>query len=103
MTIKELKKLTPEQKRILIAHLCGWRQRPPEMHSQRLIRGLIGPNGESELPDYLNNMEVMDAAIHSLNLDQYEAFNKALYKILHGNFVNATTVQRADAFLLAVG
>lgn len=123
MTAEELAKLTPEEKRVLIAELCGWKD---------IYDGCNGPNGvrpdDNEnggdflVPDYLNDLNAMHKVCETLDADQCSAFARALAKhhptyctavldrrdplddFWYETFVlvTATAIQRAHAFLVTM-
>src|SRR5271165_6117703 len=69
MTIEELAKLTPEEKRVKIAELCGWK--PPFYEDER-SGAFLGDGGtwgpelgdvpKRIVPDYLNDLNAMHKA-----------------------------------------
>ena len=132
MTKNEILKLTPEQKRIRIAEVCGWRRVNKQFEGRNGVN--IGhnwqmPSGEKAcsgggcyghgwaaswegadfyLPDYLNDLNAMHAAEKALTDTQFGSYH---YHVCHqvertpGQrpfSTCATAAQRADAFLLAV-
>ncbi len=103
MTIEELAKLTPEQKRIRIAELQGWTE---VKHSLGVIPGGSGVN---YIPDYLSDLNAMHEAEKLLQTDDTTTLGQ-LWELYVENLstykwkaVCATAAQRANAFLLVVG
>ena len=105
--------MKPEQQRIAIAEACGWK-----WHSRMKGSIKVWDNGldyvfsDSELPDYLNDLNAMNEAEATLNYEQGEQFEDELCDICdmenrHKEYplpfrfavVHATTQQRAEAFL----
>lgn len=132
MTINELNKLTPEQKRVKIAEACGWTQVQggalptpgglSTLFGRWDLCGVIpGDSNKSEynqsfikIPDYLNDLNAMREAERVLTAEQHFEFRQNLWSIavtLMGKppkhcperyYISATAAQRADAFLLTI-
>lgn len=129
MTKDELAALTPEQKRIKIAEILGWK----DIKQGRLMNEFYGRmNGwdyKAIVPDYLNDLnachEMEKVVIKSSKpwssgptepdwyLDNLRKVtggklmnHEGLTTLSHGSFlliVHATAAQRCDAFLLVLG
>ena len=119
MTTEELSKLTDEEKRIRIATLCGW-DYVEDMHGYPpgAIKGWDGP-GMNELPDYLNDLNVMHDAenflYENLGLTEWEIYSQHLVRFALdaedrgvpatlagvGMVANCPCPKRANALLLA--
>lgn len=103
--------MTPEQQRIAIAVACGWTD-------TQIINGKYG---QSDVPDYLNDLNAMhdaeEHAIHNLmDADEWGEYGMLLKRSHpHGLFLNgevdyhdlatilhATAAQRAEAFLRTI-
>jgi hypothetical protein len=96
--------VNPEQQRIAIAEACGWvrefdgNYEEPEWY-------WIPPNdpdGDSELPDYCNDLNAMHEAENVLTNEQWWLFVEFLTEIRGGGValcISATAAQRAEAFL----
>lgn len=119
--------MTPEQKRIAIAELCGWKwvknhcfKNGSFMGSESFGDGWRRPNSDfvtdnpSELPDYTNCLNAMHEAEKVFTQeDQKHRYLEALAEVVmsgkdyaidagHAWLVtHATAAKRADAFLLA--
>jgi hypothetical protein len=94
--------MTGEQQRIAIAEACGWTD------AEIITKGGKIMYGQTEVADYLNNLNAMHEAEKSLNnLSFYRSF---LYLVVLGDPKNksnepawATAAQRAEAFLRTIG
>lgn len=95
--------MTPEQQRIAIAEACGWK-----WHSKMKGSIKVWDNGldyvfyDSELPDYLNDLNAMHDAENVLTNEQWWLFVKFLTEIRGGGTalcISANAAQRAEAFL----
>lgn len=110
--------MTTEEKRIAIAQACGWRwMDTPETPFGAIepLRSWYSPDGKraAYIPDYLNDLNAMHAAVGTLSREAYdgdEGFTYHLARIVHGKDVDdvgwnfyelqeATAAQRAEAFL----
>lgn len=119
MTPEELSKLTPEEKRVKIAEMCGW----AEIHSASGFGGValrgypwfegIGMGEDTEeIPDYLNDLNAMHEAEKCIESDkQIESHLDNLTNVCGGDTpvgrasftaYFATAAQRSDAFLLTI-
>ena len=119
--------MNQEKQRIAIAAACGWEQSPdgkkwriPYRSSYR-FRRKIGDQFyyTNEVPDYLNSLDAMHRAVHTLwTLDPYfgQAFSIKLTEVVTGlaysaqvaaecleDMITATAAQRAEAFLKTLG
>jgi hypothetical protein len=108
MTPEELTKLTPEEKCIRIAELCGWKLMPVYENQHRYG----WPDGKHiepprRIPDYLNDLNAMHEAEHNSTF-HVGNYCEALMEITsrgnpgnrtYWNLLHATAAQRADAFL----
>ena len=91
--------MTPEQQRIAIAEVCGWKT------------GYRDPEAWHPLPDYLNDLNAMREAEKVLTPTEFEAYRWILWglckqpQVTEWNraYLSATAVQRAEAFLRTIG
>ena len=96
--------MTPEQQRIAIAEACGWK-----WHSRYKGSIKVWDNGldyvfwDSDLPDYLNDLNAMHEAEKVLNNEQWVAYGRELNRLGVFPMVHATASQRAEAFLRTLG
>lgn len=126
MTPEDLAKLTPEEKRIRIAELCGpWRFKESKDYvviyegdntRLRYFRNAAAHDTRERLniagvPDYLNDLNAIEHEMPSLTHKQHLSFishlagvpwhaawtMEQIFKVTH-----ATAAQRADAFLLCL-
>ena len=101
--------MTEEQINIAIAEACGW-------DSDDIARGYTLCQFSENVPDYCNDLNVMHEAEKVLNYEQAEQFEDELCDICdmenrHKEYplpfrfavVNATSCQRAEAFLKTIG
>jgi len=105
--------MTPEKKRIAIAKACGWRTTTYSGDKEEVweLAGASFTRNRTtkELPDYLNDLNAMHEAVLSLPVGgagrSQIRFTEALLDICGSwpDTVNATSAQRADAFLYAIG
>ena len=102
--------MTPEQQRIAIAEACGWK-----WHSRSKGKIKVWDNGldyvfyDSDLPDYLNDLNAMHEAEKTLSQKDKREY---AYQLNGGYYtsglddafdiVHATAVQRAEAFLKTI-
>jgi hypothetical protein len=107
MTTKEYDALTDLEKHIKIAELCGYMLDPEYADAI----DPIWDNGmdrchEDQLPDYLNDLNVMHEAENGM--EDTDAFNygHVLFTIVlrdgGRSLVSATAAQRAEAFVLTM-
>lgn len=102
--------MTPEQQRIAIAKVCGYRD--GELKPFWLAPPIGKPFkacGVNNLPDYLNDLNAMHEAEKVLTPGQTELYVCVLERTLHGGrssdlreaffTLHATAAQRAEAFL----
>lgn len=110
MTKEELVALTPEQKRVKIAQLCGWEKKRTIPIDGEEIEFWFNGDGNKYvhggLPDYLSDLNACAAMEQARIIGNFAVFSgdqsvEAAYKELTGTFATAT--QRADAFLLVLG
>jgi hypothetical protein len=109
--------MNKEQQRIAIAEACGW-----EWKNSKDGGVKFWSNGDifyawkdTELPDYLNDLNAMHEAINTLDqIQMMEFYNNHIYDVVcnnrtsysgmdHANVCNATAAQRAEAFLKTLG
>ena len=96
-----------EQQRITIAEACGWK-----WHSRMKGSIKVWDNGldyvfsDSELPDYLNDLNALHKAEKILDANQWDSYRKNLAREWTTNdddgmwaAINTTAAQRAKAFL----
>lgn len=112
--------MTPQAQRIAIAEACGWKTKP---HNGKLVWYHpdftdYGWYYESELPDYLNDLNAMHEAWLSLSGNQRTRFQVELRRVVLNKFyhhylgslsweeeakvANTTASQRAEAFLRTI-
>lgn len=110
MTVEELAKLTPEEKRIRIAKLCGWRNCVLRYDDQDNAWFKGWPPGEAKeqlLHNYPCDLNAMHEAEQMLGVENRGNYLNHLSRIIGQNnpclAVHATAAQRADAFLLTLG
>lgn len=123
MTTDELQKLTPEEKRILIAEACGWTKIELAYDDEgelTLPKG-TSPDGGSWaiIPDYLNSLDAMHESEKTLTANQLYWMENHLVRMTATQSTDddwkegvgptaatkpwhATAAQRADAFLLTI-
>lgn len=113
MTAIALSALTPQQQRQRIAEMCGWNPCPlfdcPSWTQHP--SGMIGPF-VFDLPDYLNDLNAIAGAEQTLTAEQQHHYITHLVEHTHGRrypdevsvwkLLNATALQRAQAFLLTI-
>ena len=98
--------MTPEQQRIAIAEACGWKW-------EATIKGSIKVWNkpplmvfyESELPNYLNDLNAMHEAEKILTARQRSVYVGRLFNLPSSELVSntfATAAQRAEAFLRTI-
>jgi hypothetical protein len=100
--------MTPEAQRIAIAEACGWK-RVDSVRGQLLPMefrvdsiGDVWTCLETQMPDYLNDLNAMHEARKSLTLEQHRDYHDHLQKFCHyPEFCNAG--QHAEAFLKTLG
>jgi hypothetical protein len=93
--------MTPEQQRIAIAEACGWTD----------TQIIDGKYGQTDAPDYLNDLNAMHEAEKVLsrgqNYNQSRGFGRyktALAEVCDEQHpIDATAAQRAEAFLKTIG
>lgn len=115
MTPDQLSKMTPEEKRAAVAMATGWRD--IRLCSCKVKNRGLSPKGkDGHLPDFLNDLNAMHAAVASLSYERRNAYSATLTGIVfEGDALGwqdwrdtwaiseATAAQRAEAFLMAVG
>lgn len=112
--------MSPEEQRIAIAEACGWifvpsHDRPTEFSEVAVPECYMNDeNGETawgikDLPDYLNDLNVMHEAEKNLKtLEQQQEYDYLLdlqrsdLNEICGYSWHATATQRAEAFLRAL-
>ena len=96
--------MTPEQQRIAIAEACGWTD----------TQIIDGKYGQTDVPDYLNDLNAMHKAEKVLTVAQRITYANQIGVVLSGESVGraipnwwfiheATAAHRAEAFLRAIG
>ena len=96
--------MTPEQQRIAIAESCGWTD----------TQIIDGKYGQTDVPNYLNDLNAMHEAEKVLTVAQRITYANQIGVILSGGSVGraipnwwfiheATASQRAEAFLRTIG
>lgn len=112
--------MNPEKQRIAIAEFCGWKCSPPNRSWPQPY--WTDPNSrvlkvESELPDYLNDLNAMHEAETRLKPQQWRIYSDKLMVLvrdsditLNGSNIesryktaHATAAQRAEALLRTIG
>lgn len=120
--------MSPEKQRIVLAEYCGWKKEYTFV-SQDLgsggeeIQAWISPSGETscvKIPDYLGDLNAINEVEKKI-LDWYDYLSKLQDVVQRdvgigkhdrnfdedygwaGAMINATAVQRAEAFLKTVG
>ena len=101
--------MTPEAQRIAIAEACGYvfeelRVRTPyrTLFSRRRNNGdgTYTDTTCKHLPDYISDLNAMNAAENVLNPSQEQIYFEKLHEVSGGlAFYRATAAQRAEAFL----
>ena len=125
MTHEQWTKLTPEEQRMLVAELCGFKEVHRANCGEALaMSGLLGEDavpgmligrprndspdgsylGNNPLPDYLNDLNDMHEAESHLSLVQHLRFEQLLYILrpVIGRISHATATQRAEAFAIVM-
>ena len=124
MTHEEWVKLTPEQQRIKVAELCGWRRcnttLPALWQYDRVVHQMDEglwctgyENGSGDwlmrdetIPDYLNDLNAMHEAGKMLKLGMRSLYDANLGLIAERDYCfiwETTAAQRAEAFLKTLG
>jgi hypothetical protein len=98
--------MTQEEQRTAIAEACGWTD----------TQIIDGKYGQTDVPDYLNDLNAMHEAVSIFDYDQADEFEDHLCDICKRlndekenpapwrfAVVNATASQRAEAFLRTIG
>ena len=96
--------MTDEQMRIKIAEACGWKRLGNGLYAKD---GFHGRKVESDLPDYLNDLNAMHEAEKVLTRSQQSYFLRSLV-MAHGFYdmwlsIHTTARQRAEAFIRTLG
>lgn len=102
MTYEKWIKLTPDQQRIKVAELCGWRWM---RYYWYLDAEHTTPTEVCRLPNYLNDLNIMYEAEQILiDKNLYVAFAIHLCNMRggHNTVAHATAAQRAEAFVLTM-
>ena len=102
--------MTSEQKRIAIAEACGWKREFDGNHEEPEWYWIPpnDPDGDGELPDYLNDLNAMHEAEKMLTPLQWFDYSALLTKIVGPKdqeyYLNlhATAAERAEAFGLTL-
>jgi len=113
--------MSPGAQRIAIAEADGWRRYKHTVygfdvwHHSKFGEPALADLGLStnELPDYLNDLNAMHRAVMTLTTEQRGIYSDEIYqfavRVSDGVTdewflqIEATTVQRAEAFLRAIG
>jgi hypothetical protein len=106
MTREQWKQMTPDQRRIKVAELCGWESFPlSDGCPNWWKRGKDERINSHYLPDYENDLNAMHEAEKTIS----EAFLRRRYyqymDIITGdqwNTIVATAAQRAEAFAITL-
>jgi hypothetical protein len=88
--------MTPEQQRIAIAEACGWTD----------TQIIDGKYGQTDVPDYLNDLNAMHEAEKVLTYEQGGKMTLWIQRMTcagYGPQLFATASQRAEAFLRTIG
>lgn len=105
--------MSPQSQRIAIAESCGWRR--TSSVSGIAEAWIDGPEYNTLLPDYLNDLNAMHEAEKTLDAEAQYRFINNLADILKegsdwmrwppciGNVFRAASAQRAEAFLKTIG
>lgn len=115
MTTEQLAAMSPEEKRIRIAELCGWHREKYNPVFFSMVGG--GTIHRSELPDYLNDLNACHGFEEALfGTENEDGYFGLLIEMCEDNqdsgrvagcswhrAIHATAAQRADAFLLTLG
>lgn len=96
--------MTPEQQRIKIAELCGWRVTDPE-HSMGIFDG--DPPKAGLIPDYLNDLNASYDMEEHLTIEEWFRYTEYVDLLSSGawqfRMFRATASQKARAFLQTKG
>jgi len=97
-------KMTPEEQRIAITEACGWTETEAWLNGRRCFEHADSNAGWDfdSLPDYLNDLNAIHAAIATLPFDH----QITVAELLAGDLVDvmqATAAQRCEAFLRTIG
>jgi hypothetical protein len=109
--------MNPEQQRIAIAEICGWRlveDNPDFEPYWEEPKGNMIAVGSAmhRLPDYLSDLNAMHEAEKILGDNQMMGFRGELVEMMRPKYgfesacllaIHATAAQRAEAFLRTVG
>jgi hypothetical protein len=100
--------MKPEQQRIAIAKACGWKREFNGDHEDPEWYWIPpnNPDGDDELPDYLNDLNAMNDAEKVLKGGMRSKYDAELTLICSRdyNFIwESTAAQRAEAFLRTIG
>jgi hypothetical protein len=102
--------MTPEAQRIAIAEACGWRTQPDSQGKRWEDTSALedGWFYESELPDYLTDLNACAEFEATLTAEEYSAYHHVLVHDIcaHPSSVrplSATAAQRCEAFLRTIG
>ena len=97
--------MTPEQQSIAIAEACGWTD----------TQIIDGKYGQTDVPNYLNDLNAMHDAEKVLTSKQKQTYAKSLSDAMSdsaptdscntvwADTIHATASQRAEAFLCTIG
>ena len=98
--------MTPEKQRIAIAKACGWTD----------TQIIDGKYGQTDVPDYLNDLNACHEMEQVLDYEQCEAFSNTVADIVQAANrekdyafpwafarIHATAAQRCEAFLRTLG
>jgi len=112
MTRKQWAKLTPEEKRVKVAELCGWtwKWRVVDYIRSEPFRDWTSPEGKylglvgPPIPDYLNDLNAMHEAVKELRYHQLVDYCNKLIELTGSEVgaIESTAAQRAEAFVLTM-
>lgn len=115
MTPEALSKLTPEEKRVRIAEICGYKRTAlsdtlciwTSPTGEKSDTGYDPWNGQLFLPNYMGSLDAMATALDTMNSAQTLAWLSALQGIVQANYglgcARAKATEQGDAFLLVMG
>ena len=120
MTLKEIRKLSPDEKIYKIAEYCGakWYRLVPSDDYERSLSfddlnmngsGLSFANGDEKvvqihsLPHYLSDLNAIHKAVEeTIEPERYPFYDHVLQRVMGGEFAftsRATALQRAEALI----
>ena len=113
MTHAQWIKLTPEEQRIKVARLCGWKKHNKEQAMfWAPTNGLNPKTGKLDImPDYLNDLNAMHEVLKIMRPMQTHNFEVNLMDVVAPEvrmtiqpfeLIQATAAQRAEAFVITM-